>query len=66
MYVPHLPRNTSEKNELDTAQQQLEKAFAADSRYAPAYDMMGVLLQQEGSRINLAKADEYFKKKQSR
>mgnify|MGYP006099349493 FL=1 len=50
------------KNELDTAQQQLEKAFAADSRYAPAYDMMGVLLQQEGSRINLAKADEYFKK----
>ena len=50
------------KNELDTAQQQLEKAFAADSRYAPAYDMMGVLLQQEGSRINLAKADKYFKK----
>lgn len=50
------------KNELDTAQQQLEKAFAADSRYAPAYDMMGVLLQQEGSSINLAKADQYFKK----
>ncbi|MEN6670853.1 type IV pilus biogenesis/stability protein PilW [Psychrobacter sp. B38] len=50
------------KNELDTAQQQLEKAFAADSRYAPAYDMMGVLLQQEGSRINLQKADQYFKK----
>src|SRR5690606_5621723 len=37
------------KNELDTAQRQLEKAFAADSRYAPAYDMMGILLQQEGS-----------------
>ncbi len=50
------------KNELDTAQQQLEKAFAADSRYAPAYDMMGVLLQQEGSPINLKKADQYFKK----
>lgn len=50
------------KNELDTAQRQLEKAFAADSRYAPAYDMMGVLLQQEGSRLNLEKADEYFKK----
>ena len=50
------------KNELDTAQQQLEKAFAADSRYAPAYDMMGVLLQQEGSSINLQKADQYFKK----
>jgi len=50
------------KNELDTAQQQLEKAFAADSRYAPAYDMMGVLLQQEGSSINLQKAEQYFKK----
>lgn len=50
------------KKELDNAQQQLEKAFAADSRYAPAYDMMGVLLQQEGSSINLAKADSYFKK----
>lgn len=50
------------ENKLDAAQQQLEKAFAADSRYAPAYDMMGVLLQQEGSAINLAKADEYFKK----
>ena len=50
------------KNQLDIAQQQLEKAFAADSRYAPAYDMMGVLLQQEGSRLNLAKADGYFKK----
>lgn len=50
------------KNELDAAQRQLEKAFAANSRYAPAYDMMGVLLQQEGSRLNLEKADEYFKK----
>lgn len=50
------------KNELDTAHRQLEKAFAANSRYAPAYDMMGVLLQQEGSRLNLEKADQYFKK----
>ena len=50
------------KNELDTAQRQLEKAFAADSRYAPAYDMMGILLQQEGSRLNRARADQYFKK----
>ena len=50
------------ENDLDTAQRQLEKAFAADSRYAPAYDMMGVLLQQEGSQRNLEKADEYFKK----
>ena len=50
------------KNELDAAQRQLEKALAADSRHAPAYDMMGVLLQQEGSRLNLEKADQYFKK----
>ena len=50
------------ENQLDAAQRQLEKAFAADSRYAPAYDMMGVLLQQEGSRLNLEKADQYFKK----
>ncbi len=49
------------ENKLDDAQRQLEKAFAADNRYAPAYDMMGVLLQQEGSRLNLQKADQYFK-----
>lgn len=50
------------QNDLDAAQRQLEKAFAANSRYAPAYDMMGVLLQQEGSELNLAKADGFFKK----
>jgi type IV pilus assembly protein PilF len=50
------------KNKLDAAQRELEKAFAADSRYAPAYDMMGILLQQEGSAINLQKADGFFKK----
>lgn len=49
-------------NELDAANRQLEQAFAADSRYAPAYDMMGVLLQQEGSSINLEKADSYFRR----
>ncbi|WP_227430729.1 type IV pilus biogenesis/stability protein PilW [Psychrobacter sp. I-STPA6b] len=50
------------QNELDSAQRQLEKAFSANSRYAPAYDMMGILLQQEGSEINLAKADGFFKR----
>ncbi|GAA0313124.1 type IV pilus biogenesis/stability protein PilW [Psychrobacter aestuarii] len=49
------------ENSLDAAQQQLEKAFAANSRYAPAYDMMGVLLQKEGSASNLKKAESYFK-----
>lgn len=50
------------QRQLDIAKNQLEMAFAADSRYAPAYDMMGVLLQTEGSPANLARADEYFKK----
>lgn len=49
-------------NELDAAQRQLEKAFSANNRYAPAYDMMGVLLQKEGSSVNLQKADSFFKK----
>lgn len=47
---------------LDSARQQLEQAFEANNRYAPAYDMMGVLLQSEGSSNNLAKADEYFRR----
>ncbi len=50
------------QKKLDPAQRQLELAFKADKRYAPAYNMMGVLLQQEGSASNLAKADHYFKK----
>lgn len=48
--------------QLDIAKNQLEMAFKADNRHAPAYDMMGVLLQTEGSASNLARADEYFKK----
>lgn len=48
--------------QLDVAKNQLEMAFKADNRHAPAYDMMGVLLQTEGSASNLARADEYFKK----
>ena len=50
------------ENKLDAAQRQLEMAFQADSRFAPAYNMMGVLLQQEGSPSNIAKADGYFKR----
>lgn len=50
------------ENKLDAAQRQLEMAFAAESRYAPAYDMMGILLQQEGSPSNLRRADEYFQR----
>lgn len=50
------------EGKLDEAKRQLEQAFASDSRYAPAYDMMGVLLQQEGSAANLGKADSYFRR----
>lgn len=50
------------EHKLDDAKRQLEQALQADSRYAPAYDMMGILLQQEGSSINLQKADSYFQK----
>ncbi len=50
------------KNQLDAAARQLDLAFEAYRRYAPAYDMMGVLLQQDGSPANLKKAEKYFKK----
>ncbi|PID37585.1 MAG: type IV pilus biogenesis/stability protein PilW, partial [Pseudomonadales bacterium] len=50
------------KNQLDAATRQLNLAFESYRRYAPAYDMMGVLLQQDGSPTNLKKAEKYFKK----
>lgn len=50
------------ERKLDAAKRQLETALQADSRYAPAYDMMGVLLNTEGSPANLAQADEYFRR----
>lgn len=50
------------QKQLDAAKRQLDEALEADSRYAPAYDMMGNLLRAEGSPANLVKADEYFKK----
>lgn len=50
------------ERKLDHARQQLEQAFEANNRYAPAYDMMGVLLQAEGSPANMAKADDYFRR----
>lgn len=50
------------KNNLDDAKRQLESALQSDPRSAAAYDMMGVLLQQEGSPINLQKAESHFQK----
>ena len=49
------------QHKLDDAQRQLEQALIADPKSAAANDMMGVLLQQEGSPINLKKAEAYFK-----
>lgn len=49
-------------HQLDSAKRQLEDALKADPRSAAANDMMGVLLQQEGSPINLKKAESYFLK----
>lgn len=50
------------EGKLDAAKRQLETAFSANAQYAPAYDMMGVLLQTEGSAVNLRRADEYFRR----
>ena len=49
-------------NQLDNAKRQLERALAANETYAPAYDMMGILLQTEGSPLNITKAESYFQK----
>lgn len=49
-------------NQLDDAKRQLESALKSYPKSAEANDMMGVLLQQEGSPINLQKAEAYFKK----
>lgn len=50
------------QNKLDDAKRQLEKALLANDRHAPAYDMMGVLLQKEGSRSNIVEAESYFRR----
>ncbi len=50
------------KGELDAAKRSLEAALESDSRSVEAYIMMGVLLQTEGSEVNLRKAESYFKK----
>ena len=49
-------------NELDKAKQELDTALKIDSRSTEANLMMGVLLQQEGSAINIQNAEEYFKR----
>ncbi|WP_407641530.1 type IV pilus biogenesis/stability protein PilW [Acinetobacter tianfuensis] len=48
--------------DLDAAKRELDQALQTNSRDAQANMMMGVLLQQEGSAINMEKADTYFKR----
>lgn len=48
--------------DLDSAKRVLDQALKVDDRDSTSNMMMGVLLQQEGSQINLDKADTYFKR----
>lgn len=48
--------------DLDSAKRSLDQALSVDSRDATANMMMGILLQQEGSKPNLEKAEHYFKR----
>ncbi|MFW2104632.1 type IV pilus biogenesis/stability protein PilW [Acinetobacter guillouiae] len=48
--------------DLDAAKRALDQALETDSRDSAANMMMGVLLQQEGSKISMEKAGGYFKR----
>lgn len=48
--------------DLDAAKRALDQALEAGARDSTANMMMGVLLQQEGSKENMEKADAYFKR----
>lgn len=50
------------QNDLDAAQRHAQKALDANSRSAEAQNIMGIILQREGSRINMQKAEGYFKR----
>ncbi len=50
------------KGDLDAAKRSLDLALEVDKKDPTANMMMGVLLQQEGSAINLKKADAYFRR----
>lgn len=50
------------RDDLDAALRSAEKALAADSRSAEAHNMMALILQREGSRINMQKAEGHFRR----
>ena len=51
-----------QSGELDAAQRHLQQALEANPRSAAAHNMMGVLLQTEGSVLNLRRAEESYRK----
>lgn len=48
--------------DLDSAKRTLDQALEMNSRDSAANMMMGILLQQEGSKISMDKAEAYFKR----
>ena len=48
--------------DLDAAKRALDQSLEQNPRDAQANMMMGVLLQQEGSKLNMEKADGYFRR----
>ncbi len=48
--------------DLDAAKRNLDEALSTDSKSIEANNMMGVLLQQEGSASNMLLAETYFKR----
>ncbi len=51
-----------QSGDLDAAQRHLQQALEANPRSAAAHNMMGVLLQTEGSAVNLRRAEESYRK----
>lgn len=51
-----------QSGELDAAQRHLQQALDANPRSAAAHNMMGVLLQTEGSAVNLRRAEESYRR----
>ncbi|MEC7120793.1 MAG: type IV pilus biogenesis/stability protein PilW [Pseudomonadota bacterium] len=51
-----------QKGELDAAQRHLQQALEANPRSAAAHNMMGILLQTEGSPMNLQRAEESYRR----
>ncbi|OTG86618.1 type IV pilus biogenesis/stability protein PilW [Acinetobacter sp. ANC 4558] len=49
------------QNDYNAAKRELDTALEQNSRDANANMMMGVLLQREGSPVNIEKAERYFK-----